>query len=377
MKELGLYIHIPFCRSKCAYCAFYSLAGGRERFDRYRDVLLRQLEREGTGAEDAVVTSVYYGGGTPSWFGCERLAELQETVRRSFRLSGDCEVTVEANPDSIDPAGAERLKRAGFNRVSLGVQSADDTLLRRAGRPHTFARAAEAVRELRGAGFDNLSVDLIYGLPGETPELWQRSIEAVLALEPEHLSAYGLTVEEGTAFFRHRERYSFPDEDRQADDYLLLCDRLRRAGFEHYEISSFARPGRASRHNTKYWRLTEYLGFGPGAYSDYRGERFGYAAELEDYLEQGEKGAVPRIQVERPDRDERLREYLMLGLRLSDGISRREFERRGGTCWDRVERALSVLLPHGLTERTEDGFRLTERGWLVSNPILAELTDLI
>ena len=372
MKPLGIYVHIPFCKSKCAYCDFYSLPGRKGEMDAYAWFLRNQIREKGKAVSDCQVDTIYFGGGTPSWFGADRIVSILGTVADSFSLSHDCEITMEANPDSVTGEGLDLLRRAGVNRLSLGVQSAEETVLKTAERPHSFDQAQRAVELARRAGFDNLSLDLIYGLPGQTLEGWQETLERVLALEPEHLSCYGLKVEEGTPFGK-RDPGDFPDEDTQADEYLWACRRLQEEGFHHYEISNFARPGRESRHNLKYWTLGEYLGFGPAAHSDFGGQRYGYSRDLTAWL----RGEAPRSEETVVSPAERLREYVMLGLRLSRGICRTEYESRGGTNWPVLEEQMKLLAAHGLLEETGGRWHCTDQGFLVSNAILVQLLDFI
>lgn len=372
MKTLGLYLHIPFCRSKCAYCDFYSLPGNDGRMDAYCAALLRDLRSWGREAQEYQVDTLYIGGGTPSWFGADRLLRLLEEANRSFHLAADCQITLEANPDSVCLEDLTRLRRAGVNRISLGAQSAHDEELQAAGRPHTFARTQAAVAVARQAGFSDLSLDLIYGLPKQTMESWQSSVEAILALKPEHLSCYGLKLEEGTPFWRQRDQIRFPDEDAQADAYLWLCQRMKREGFQHYEVSNFAKPGHASRHNLKYWTLGEYLGLGPAAYSDFRGERFGYARDLDGYIH----GTCSLEERRRIPPEERLEEYLMLGLRLDQGITPQGYREHGGIAWEGIEREIELLASHDLMEETLGHWRCTPRGFLLNNQIIGAVLDL-
>ena len=253
-NSLGLYLHIPFCRSKCDYCDFYSLAGQDDRMDDYQRALLQQILDTAPRAKKQVVNSVYIGGGTPTWYGEKRLLELIGAVKKRFTLSKDVEVTLEANPDSVDEKMLRRLRRAGVNRLSMGMQSACDRELAAVHRPHTFKQVEQAVKAARNAKIRNLNLDLIYGLPGQTDRSWRTSVEAALALEPEHLSCYGLTVEEGTPLARRvAEGEGLPDDDEQAQRYLWTVRRLAQAGFEQYEISNFSKTGCQSRHNLKYW----------------------------------------------------------------------------------------------------------------------------
>ena len=371
MKTLGLYIHIPFCRSKCAYCDFYSLPGREDRMDAYCDALCRSAAEWGSRAGDYRTDTVYIGGGTPSWFGSGRIAAVLDAVRRSFRLTGDCEITMEANPDSVTQDGMRRICAAGVNRISLGVQSADDGELSTAGRPHSFADACRAVNIVRSAGIRNLSLDLIYGLPGQSMAGWRNSVERILALAPDHISCYGLKLEEGTPFWRDRDRMSFPDEDLQADEYLWLCERLKQADFAQYEISNFAKPGYASRHNLKYWTLGEYLGLGPGACSDFQGIRFGYARDLDGWI----AGTCALSERKRIDPAERLEEYVMLGLRLQSGITRDRYQAFGGRNWEKLERLLLLYQKHGRMREDEGHWHCTPEGFLVSNALIGSLLD--
>ncbi len=360
---IGLYFHIPFCASKCAYCDFYSFPGSAAQMDAYTDALCRRL----TEFPPAQADTVYFGGGTPSLLGGERLARVLDAARRHFTLAPGAEITVECNPDSMSPALLEALRAAGVNRLSVGVQSAHEDELRLLGRRHTFPQAREAVRLARRYGFDDLSIDLMYGLPGQGAGRFLDSLAQTLTLEPSHLSCYGLKLEEGTPLFRSAP--ILPDDDAQAETYLALCGRLAAAGFEHYEISNFCRPGRRARHNAKYWDLSEYLGIGTAAHSLFLGKRFAFGRDREAF----QRGAPPEPE-EAVDGFDAKAEYIMLRLRTSDGIERAAFETRFGD-FSAVENALRALEPHGLTQCTAKGCRLTERGFLVSNAILAQLLD--
>ena len=369
---LGLYIHIPFCKAKCAYCDFYSLAHSEEKMDAYTAALLRHLEEVAPRAAGMQVDTVYFGGGTPSYLGTARLIRILQTVQRRYDVARDAEITLEANPDSAgDWRTLRTLRRAGFNRLSLGVQSTDDALLQRIGRIHTYEQVQQAVTAARRAKLTNLSLDLIYGLPGQTMEDWQRTLADAVALGPEHLSCYGLKLEEGTPLYERRKELTFPDEDQQADMYLYTVEFLKQCGYEQYEISNFARPGFASRHNLKYWLLQEYAGFGPGAYSDFGNVRYGYARDLERYL----KGELVLQESETVDPDEREREYLMLRLRTVQGVDPREFEYRFRQRFAPLAELLQQCAREGLAEQDEKGWHLTAKGFLVSNRIIGLLQD--
>lgn len=378
VKPLGLYIHIPFCKSKCIYCDFYSLPRAEDRMDRYVSALCRQLAEIAQRTTAHTVDSVYLGGGTPSYLGEKRLRRILKTVKKHYHLSRDAEITLEANPDSAGDWRALRsLRRAGMNRLSLGVQSADDGLLRTLGRPHTFAQAEEAAAAARRARIRNLSLDLIYGLPGQDLSGWKDTLERAAALEPEHLSCYGLKVEEGTPLWDMQEKMDLPDDDAQADMYLWTVERLRALGYEQYEISNFARPGRASRHNMKYWTLCEYAGFGPGAHSDLGDVRYAYLRSLDTYCAGVEAGVSVLESSEHIPSRERDIEYVMLGLRLSQGISRQEFENRYRLPFAPIQSVLERFRATGHAALAGERWRLTPEGFLVSNQIIGQALEAL
>lgn len=378
VKPLGLYIHIPFCKSKCIYCDFYSLPRAEDRMDRYVSALCRQLAEIAQRTTAHTVDSVYLGGGTPSYLGEKRLRRILKTVKKHYHLSRDAEITLEANPDSAGDWRALRsLRRAGMNRLSLGVQSADDGMLRTLGRPHTFAQAEEAAAAARRARIRNLSLDLIYGLPGQDLAGWKDTLERAAALEPEHLSCYGLKVEEGTPLWDMQEKMDLPDDDAQADMYLWTVERLRALGYEQYEISNFARPGRASRHNMKYWTLCEYAGFGPGAHSDLGDVRYAYLPSLDTYCAGVEAGVSVLESSEHIPSRERDIEYVMLGLRLTQGISRQEFENRYRLPFAPIQSVLERFRATGHAALVGGRWRLTPEGFLVSNQIIGQALEAL
>lgn len=366
-NKLGLYLHIPFCAKKCAYCDFYSLTGQEACWQPYIDALCERLRQRAASCEGYVVDTVYFGGGTPSLLGGARIAAVLDTVRKHYAVQDDAEITCEANPDSMTQEFLHRIRAAGVNRLSMGIQSANDAELRRLGRIHTFAQAQDAFARARQAGFDNISVDLMYALPGQTEDSLRHSVQALLALRPEHLSCYGLTLEPDTPL--GRENPELPDGDTQADWYLLLCQLIREQGMEHYEISNFARPGFRSRHNSRYWQQQEYLGFGPGAHSDFGGVRLENPRSLEQWLV-----GQPETEDEHIDR---AAECLMLSLRTSDGVDAVRFEQVFQRSFAPVEWVLEPLIARGCVRREESRWSLTERGFLVSNPILVSVLEAI
>ena len=375
-QTLGLYIHIPFCRSKCQYCDFYSLSGSEARMDQYQKALLAHLAESAPHAKPYTVDTVYFGGGTPSYYGDKRLVELLKLIKKQFHVDKTAEITLEANPDSVDPKMLKRLRRAGFNRLSLGVQSADDVQLADLGRPHTFAQAGQAVDWARKAGFDNLSLDLIYGLPGQSRESWQNTVEQVLTLNPDHISAYGLKVEEGTPLYRRVEAgETMPDDDMQADCYLWTVDRLAPAGYGQYEISNFAKQGKYSRHNRKYWMTEPYMGFGPGAHSDFGGRRYSFVRNLDDYIKGVLEGGPIVDEDDEIPTKERGGEYLMLRLRTAHGIEEWEYRRNYFLNFAPIETHLTEFAKHGLAEQVNNRWRLTPKGFLLSNGIIGTLLE--
>lgn len=371
---LGLYIHIPFCKSKCSYCDFYSLARREDKMDAYAAALSAHLTEAAPHMQGHCADTVYFGGGTPSFLGEKRLTRLLKLVKKLYPVAKDAEITLEANPDSAaDPKMLRALRRAGFNRISLGAQSADNGLLREIGRIHTWEQVQDAVAAARQAKFENLSLDLIYALPGQTMAQWRETLCAAVALEPEHLSCYGLKVEEGTPLYDRRDTAGLPDDDTQADMYLYAVDYLTQNGYHQYEISNFAKPGYESRHNMKYWTLGEYAGFGPGAHSDLGGVRFAYIRNLERYLA-GDLILSESEEISPLDRD---MEYIMLSLRTAQGIDSRTFEYRYRQRFAPMEALFTEYKKHGLACRTDGGWRLTPRGFLVSNRIIVELQEAV
>ena len=372
---LGIYIHVPFCRSKCQYCDFYSLSTKDDKLmDGYLDAICAHIKEAGALAPAYKVDTVYFGGGTPSFFGAEGMATILTYIRRSFDVDNNAEITFEANPDSVTDKLLKRLRAEGFNRVSLGIQTDDDEVLRKLGRPHTFANAVAAYHRIRKAGFRNVSVDLMYGLPGQTLRAWRETLEHVLTLNPEHISCYGLKVEEGTPLYEYRDYAKLPDDDAQADMYLAAIEMLKAYGYRQYEISNFARKGLYSKHNMKYWSGGEYLGFGPSASSDFAGKRFTLCRSVQEYISGiKNKGKIIDEVQEIPLR-ERAGEYLMLRLRTFNGINAEDYERNFLLPFTPLEDILEKNRDFGYAVRTEDGrWHLTPKGFLLSNTIISDL----
>lgn len=377
-KPLGVYIHIPFCKSKCVYCDFYSLPNAEDQMDHYVSVLCKQLAEISRQTTAHEVDTIYFGGGTPSYLGAKRLKLILKTIEKHYRIAKKPEITLEANPDSVgDWKNLRKLRKAGFNRLSLGVQSADDEMLALLGRPHTFGQAADAVAAARKAKIKNLSLDLIYGLPGQTMENWQDTVEKAAALEPEHLSCYGLKVEEGTPLWDMQRDLVMPDDDLQADMYLWTVQRLAELGFVQYEISNFSKPEFESKHNLKYWTLGEYAGFGPGAHSDLGNVRYAYVRDLAAFCDGVENQGDILSENERiPDRERDI-EYVMLGLRTARGLSRQEFEYRFRFPFGPVQAVLERFAESGHAMLRGGRWRLTPEGFLISNQIIGQVLDAL
>ena len=375
--KLGIYIHIPFCRSKCAYCDFYSLAGKEDRMDEYQKALLAHLKESAISAQQYTVDTIYFGGGTPSYYGEKRLRELLGAIKKFYRVDKDAEITLEANPDSVKGMGLFWLRRAGFNRLSMGMQSGCPQELESICRPHTVQQVDTAVAAAKKAGFKNISLDLIYGLPGQTMESWKSSVERALSLIPQHLSCYGLKVEEGTPLAKRVELGEvLPDDDMQADMYLWTVGRLARAGFEQYEISNFAKPGLESRHNLRYWLTRPYMGFGPGAHSDFGGRRYSFIRDLEGYIDGVLNGGNLLDSEELIPQRERGGEYLMLRLRTNRGIEEWEYRSTYFLDFAPVEQRLEEFAQRGWAEKTQEGrWHLMPEGMLVSNQLIGDLLE--
>ena len=371
---LGIYIHVPFCRSKCQYCDFYSVTNKDANLhDGYLDAICKHIRESGPLAPNYRVDTIYFGGGTPTFFGAEGMATILTAVRKSFDVALDAEITFEANPDSVNEKDLKRLHAEGFNRVSLGVQCDDDAMLKRIGRIHTYDQVLTAMKRLRKAGFQNISLDLIYGLPGQTLAQWRSTLENVLSLQPDHMSCYGLKVEEGTPLYDYKDVCNLPDDDAQADMYLAAVEMLREKGFRQYEISNFARRGKFSRHNLKYWTGGEYLGFGPDASSDFAGKRYTMVRNLKSYITGIQKGGQVLKEITEIPVRERAGEYLMMRLRTVGGINREEYEKRYLLPFDPLEAVLEQNAAHRLAKFENDRWHLTPEGFLVSNAIISDL----
>ena len=374
-RMLGIYIHIPFCASKCSYCDFYSLAGQESKMDRYQSALLKHIEESAAQMEPYYIDTIYFGGGTPSFYGAKRLCEIFNTLKRTAKVLKSAEVTVEMNPDSVSQNDLRLLKNEGVNRISLGVQSANDDILRLIGRRHSFKQAEQAVRLARGEGFDNISLDLIYGLPSQTKNDWADTLSKCIALRPQHFSCYGLKIEDGTPICKYRGSAFLPDDDEQADMYLYMTDILEHYGYPQYEISNFSLPSKESKHNLKYWLLDDYMGFGPGAHSFVDGIRYSFVRDLDKYID-GVFGTEYIIdEYEKPDALGIAAEYIMLGMRTVRGISKNEYSAVYKSGFDKIEYLLGEYEKKGWTKHRNDRWCFTSSGFLLSNILIGTLLE--
>ena len=380
MKELELYLHIPFCERKCAYCDFLSAPADLPVRISYIKKLQEEIAYYGPEFEEYQVSSIFLGGGTPTILEGYQLAAILETVKKYFRLVADAEITVECNPGTLTAGKAEKLVQAGFNRLSMGLQSADDRELQLLGRIHNFTQFLESYDLARKAGFENINVDLMSALPGQTLKSWQNTLQKVTALRPEHISAYSLIIEEGTPFYerfaedeRIREEGGhpqlLPEEAIERQMYELTQRFLHTKGYERYEISNYAKPGSECRHNCGYWTRKDYLGLGLGASSLVGHQRFQNTSDLKEYLEQ----EYHHIHTETLDKKSEMEEFMFLGLRLMTGISRQQFEKTFQITLDSVYgEVLRKLKSEQLIEEVAGYVRLTEHGIDVSNYVLSE-----
>lgn len=372
-RRIGIYLHVPFCRAKCRYCDFCSRPPLDGEIERYVAALCSDIAERRETLRGYVADTVYFGGGTPSLLTPHLIDELLCALSATVTLDDGAEITLECNPATVGEAELAGLRRAGINRMSIGAQSLRDDELAVLGRLHSARAVGETVRAARRAGFDNISLDVMYGIPLQTRDSLAATLRGVLALELEHVSAYGLRVESGTPFGAMGAQLRLPDEDCVADMYLDVCETLASAGILQYEISNFARPGRESRHNLKYWRCEEYLGLGPAASSCLGGERFTVAPDVEGYID----GRVRFSERERLSDADRELEYFMLGLRLAEGVRREDCETRfGAAIFSKYASRLRGYVAAGLAEVDDRRLALTRRGMLVSNSILCDILEL-
>ena len=380
-KNLQLYIHIPFCIRKCAYCDFLSGPADDKTIECYVEKLMEEIQAHGASdlACEAMVTTVFFGGGTPSVLSGSQMKCIMETVKANFDIVEDAEISMEANPGTVTKEKLDAYREAGINRISFGLQSANNEELRLLGRIHTYEEFLESYELARECGFDNINVDLISAIPRQTVESWEESLKKVLALEPEHISAYSLIVEEGTPFY---DRYGegtegealLPSEEDERQMYHRTEELLREAGYHRYEISNYAKPGRECRHNLGYWERKNYLGIGLGASSLIDNVRYGNTECLEDYIQFSCE--LNQIQKDREilSIEEQMEEFIFLGLRKMAGVSLKEFEDIFGlTLEECYGKNIRNMIEKELLVMEEDVLKLTKVGIDISNYVFTEL----
>ena len=375
-KRLGIYVHIPFCASKCSYCDFYSLSNCDYLMPEYQDALLDHIEESSEAIKNYEVDSIYFGGGTPSFYGADRIVEIFDTLKLNGNVRLDAEVTIECNPDRISYNALKLLREEGVNRISIGLQATDNNLLKLIGRRHNFQQAKTAVINARKAGFDNISLDLMYGLPSQTKNDWADSLAKVVELHPEHISCYGLKLEPGTKMYEdYLGSPILPDDDEQADMYCYAAEMLARYGYEHYEVSNFCAQGFESKHNVKYWMMDDYMGFGPGAHSCIGNQRYSFVKDIKQYIFGVERGISLIDEHNIIDPLERAVEYIMLGMRTSRGINEREYKYRCQCDWKPIYEILLAFEKKGWVERNGDRWHFTIPGFLISNTLIGIMLE--
>lgn len=362
--KLGLYIHIPFCSGKCPYCDFYSKAVRTEDVLKYTDELLKSIEYW-SKQTNRKITSVYFGGGTPNMLGTDNLCKVLNKVFDCFNVLEEAEITTELNPTYSDSINFIKLKTCGFNRLSFGMQSANDDELKILGRKHTTDEVKKVIELAQNAGFSNISLDLMLGVPKQTKESLKKSIEFCSSCKVKHISAYILKVEENTPFYKNKDILDIPDEDTQADLYSFACEQLENLGYYQYEISNFANEGFESKHNLTYWQCEEYIGIGPSAHSFFNGERFYYNRSFEDfYNNKIIKDCIGGTK----------EEYIMLNLRLSNGINFDDYKKRFNEDFPTdILKSAEKFKKFGFLDITDKSIKLNKKGFLLSNAIISEL----
>ena len=375
MKTLGIYIHIPFCISKCAYCDFYSLAGC-DRAEEYINALKIQIKSFRKRAFGYTVDTIYFGGGTPSCIPAEYISDIMATIRKTFRVHPKAEITLEANPGTLNSDNLSSYRSAGINRLSLGLQSANNAELKMLSRIHTWEEFESAFVLARLEGFDNINVDIMYALPRQSRIHLGETIDAVFNLGPDHISFYGLKIEENTPFGQNPNVAKLiPNEETQYKMYMESAKKFEDKGYMQYEISNFAKKGKKCRHNLKYWRCENYLGFGVAAASLFENELFSYAKNIDAFIEDP-KAPTLIESTQKLGEKELASQYIMLGMRLTSGVDRTEYLRRfGRDLDDDYYKKLKPFIEKKLAEKTTGGYRLTRRGMLVSNYILSDILE--
>lgn len=363
MKKIGLYIHIPFCKSKCPYCDFFSIKMNDEEMNRYVDKVIGRFDKYCN--DNIVLDTVYFGGGTPSTLGTERIAKILNEINDKFTVDENAEITMEMNPTSKELINFTVLKECGLNRLSIGMQSAVESEMKLLGRTHSQEDVINTVNQAKRSGIDNISLDLIIGVPTQTKESLKYSIDFCKSLGVKHISAYILKIEEGTKFYTIKDSLNMPSDDEQAEMYMYVSEYLESIGYSQYEISNYSLEGFESRHNTKYWRCEEYIGIGPSAHSFYNGERFYYNRSFEEfYNDKTNFDCIGGTE----------EEFIMLNLRLKRGLIFKEYEEKYNKKFpEEIIKKAKILEKAGLLTVDKEKVSLNRKGYLVSNAIICEL----
>ncbi len=374
-NRLGIYIHIPFCASKCGYCDFYSQAGCDKLMPAYHNALLDHIKEAGPQLRQYYIDTVYFGGGTPSYYGARRICEIFNALKMNGLVYKASEVTIEVNPDSITRHDMKLLRSEGFNRISIGAQCANDDILKLIGRRHNWFQVEQTVEDARKAGFRNVSIDLIYGLPSQSKSDWADTLSRAIALKADHISCYGLKLEEGTEMYEYKDSPFMPNEDEQADMYLYAVETLARHGYHQYEISNFCRKKKYSKHNLKYWLLKDYMGFGPGAHSCVAGIRYSYVRDLMQYIKGVQNDDTIVDEYEKIGLLDRAAEYIMLGMRTSRGISKKEYHNIYRCDFGPMEELMKDFERKGWAVTARGRWRFTASGFLISNLLIGLMLE--
>ena len=373
--KLGIYIHIPFCKQKCYYCDFPSYAGKEACQDAYLDALLFEIRKEGRAYQDRIVDTVFFGGGTPSVLPKEALPRIIAALRESFTLADDAEVSAEANPGTVDKEKLTAWREAGIDRISFGVQSFHDSLLRNIGRIHTAEQATDAIKLAREAGFDNINLDLIYGLPSQTVAMLEDDVKRAVSLGIEHISVYGLIVEEDTVLeaMVDEGKVTLPSDEDEEAMYDHVTTHLEKVGYHRYEISNYARDGKVCRHNLKYWQFADYLGLGSAAHSFVAGKRFANERSIDDYIRRMTEEGTARLDDEAETIEELRGEYVFLALRTTEGIDTEDFQKTFGMdFFVQYGDIINRMMTQGLLMRDGRYVRLTKLGMKYGNRVFAQ-----
>ena len=370
----GIYIHIPFCKQRCSYCAFYSSTLFNIR-EKYIDALCKEISMRKNYIPQEGIKTIYLGGGTPSTLSIEDLEKIFNAIYKHYTIAENHEITIECNPDDLTPEYLTQLKQLPINRISMGIQSLNDTQLKHLGRRHNAEKAITAVSNARKAGFSNISIDLMFALPGSTIQEWNETLEQAIRLQPEHISAYNLMYEEGTAMHRALQRGDFRElsEEENVEQFQALIKMLRNAGYRHYEISNFAQPGYESRHNSSYWNDTPYIGCGAAAHSYNGTSREWNVSDIKEYIEGIEKGKR-NFEIEYLSEEERYNDAILTRLRTSDGIPVEWIkENFNNALYEYMMQNAEKQIKNGLLKENNKNLSLTEKGIFVSDAVIREL----